>query len=306
MIAQHIGQLIGNTPMVKLNQLTINSKATVIAKLEFFNPASSVKDRIAWGMVEDAEKKGVLNVDSLIIEPSSGNTGIGLAMVCAIKGYRLMVVMPENMSLERQKVLKGFGAEVILTPASLGMTGSIYEADRLSEIFPNAVQLKQFINPANPFVHETTTALEIWEDTQGKVDVIIAGVGTGGTISGVGKALKKLNPKIKFIAVEPSSSPVLSGGLSAAHKIQGIGAGFVPQNFDRTVIDEILMVTNEEAINTAQLLMRKEGIFAGISSGANAFAAITVAQRAEFEGKIIVFFACDTAERYLSTELFKF
>jgi len=306
MVAQHVGQLIGNTPLVRINQLTGKCKAEVFAKLEYYNPASSVKDRIAWGMLEDAEKRGELNADSLIVEPSSGNTGIGLAMVCAIKGYRLMVVMPENMSIERRKILAGFGAEVVLTPASLGMSGSISEADRLSQTLPNVVQLKQFENPANPRTHETTTALEIWEDTLGKVDVIVAGVGTGGTISGVGKALKKLNPGIRLIAVEPASSPVLSGGMPSPHKIQGIGAGFVPQNFNRSIIDEIITVTNEEAIATAQLLMRKEGIFAGISSGANAFAAMKVAERAESAGKRIVFFACDTAERYLSTDLFTF
>jgi cysteine synthase len=306
MKAQHVGQLIGNTPLVRINQLTGNCKAEVFAKLEYYNPASSVKDRIAWGMVEDAEKRGEMNVDSLIIEPSSGNTGIGLAMVCAIKGYRLMVVMPENMSVERRKILEGFGAKVVLTPASLGMSGSISEADRLSQTLPNAVQLKQFENPANPRTHETTTAQEIWKDTEGKIDIIVAGVGTGGTISGVGKALKALNPGIKLIAVEPASSPVLSGGVAAPHKIQGIGAGFVPQNFNRSIIDEIITVTNEEAITTAQLLMRKEGIFAGISSGANAFAAIKVAERAGSAGKRIVFFACDTAERYLSTDLFTF
>lgn len=306
MKALHIGELIGKTPMVRINRLVANCKAEVFAKLEFFNPAGSVKDRIAWGMVEDAERRGVLKPGALIVEPTSGNTGIGLAMVCAIKGYRLKVVMPESMSIERRKIMEGFGAEVILTEAKLGMSGSISEAERLCQILPNAVQLKQFENPANPRTHETTTALEIWKGTEGKIDIIVAGVGTGGTISGVGKVLKKLNPEIKLIAVEPASSPVLSGGTANPHKIQGIGAGFIPQNCDVSIIDEIITVTNEEAIATARLLMQKEGIFAGISSGANAFAALQVAQRADSDGKVIVFFACDTAERYLSTDLFDF
>jgi cysteine synthase len=306
MIAEHIGQLIGNTPMVKINHLSKDSRATLYAKLEYQNPAGSVKDRIAWGMVEEAEKSGKLNPDSVIVEPSSGNTGIGLAMVCVIKGYRLIVVMPESMSIERRKILQGFGAEVVLTEAKLGMSGSIAEANRLSQTLPNAVQLKQFENPANPLTHETTTAQEIWRDTDGKIDIIVAGVGTGGTISGVGKALKALNPEIKLIAVEPASSPVLSGGVAAPHKIQGIGAGFVPKNCNVSIIDEIITVTNDEAIATARLLMQKEAIFAGISSGANAFAALKVTQRADSDGKTIVFFACDTAERYLSTDLFDF
>lgn len=306
MKAAHIGQLIGNTPMVKINHLTNDSRATLYAKLEYFNPAGSVKDRIAWGMVEEAEKSRKLNPNSVIIEPSSGNTGIGLAMVCVIKGYRLIVVMPESMSIERRKILQGFGAEVVLTEAKLGMSGSIAEANRLSQTLPNAVQLKQFENPANPLTHETTTAQEIWRDTEGKIDILVAGVGTGGTISGVGKALKALNPEIKLIAVEPASSPVLSGGVASPHKIQGIGAGFIPQNCNVSIIDEIITVTNDEAIATARLLVQKEAIFAGISSGANAFAALKVAQRADSEDKTIIFFACDTAERYLSTDLFDF
>ncbi len=306
MYAEHIGQLIGNTPLVKLNRIAKDIDATILAKLEYFNPGSSVKDRIAWAMIEEAEKSGKINAETTLIEPTSGNTGIGLAMVSAIKGYRLIVVMPESMSIERRKVIQGFGAEIVLTEAALGMKGAVAKAEELSKTINNSFVSMQFSNPANPNIHKKTTAEEIWKDTNGNIDIFVSGVGTGGTVSGVGEVLKRYNPNIQVIAVEPLSSPVLSGGAPSPHKIQGIGAGFVPDNFNRTVVDEILLVSNEDAINTAQALMRNEGIFAGISSGANAFAALEVAKRPENKGKTVLFFACDTAERYLSTDLFKF
>lgn len=306
MYAEHIGQLIGNTPLVKLNRIAKDIDATILAKLEYFNPGSSVKDRIAWAMIEEAEKSGKINSETTLIEPTSGNTGIGLAMVSAIKGYRLIVVMPESMSIERRKVIQGFGAEIVLTEAALGMKGAVVKAEELSKTTNNSFVSMQFSNPANPNIHKKTTAEEIWKDTNGNIDIFVSGVGTGGTVSGVGEVLKRYNPNIQVIAVEPLSSPVLSGGTPSPHKIQGIGAGFVPDNFNRDVVDEILLVSNDDAINTAQALMRSEGIFAGISSGANAFAAIEVAKRPENKGKTILFFACDTAERYLSTDLFKF
>lgn len=306
MYAEHIGQLIGNTPLVKLNRIAKDIDATILAKLEYFNPGSSVKDRIAWAMIEEAEKSGKINSETTLIEPTSGNTGIGLAMVSAIKGYRLIVVMPESMSIERRKVIQGFGAEIVLTEAALGMKGAVVKAEELSKTINNSFVSMQFSNPANPNIHKKTTAEEIWKDTNGNIDIFVSGVGTGGTVSGVGEVLKRYNPNIQVIAVEPLSSPVLSGGTPSPHKIQGIGAGFVPDNFNRDVVDEILLVSNDDAINTAQALMRSEGIFAGISSGANAFAAIEVAKRPENKGKTVLFFACDTAERYLSTDLFKF
>lgn len=306
MIYKNIGELIGNTPVVQLNKLTRNLDSTVIAKLEYYNPASSIKDRIALAMIEDAEQKGIINKDTTIIEPSSGNTGVGLALVCAIKGYRLIVVMPESMSIERRKLIAGMGAEIILTEAPLGMTGAINKSQELLKEISNSHMLMQFDNKANPAIHVKTTAEEIWKDTNGKIDIVVAGVGTGGTISGVGEVLKKYNPNIKMIAVEPLNSPVISGGKAAPHKIQGLGAGFIPNNFNREIADEVICVSNEDAIKTAQELMKDEGILAGISSGANAFAALEIAKRSENRGKMILFFACDTSERYLSTDLYNF
>ncbi|MEI7596392.1 MAG: cysteine synthase A [Bacteroidota bacterium] len=305
MIKNNIGELIGNTPLVRLNKLVNKNDAEVIAKLEYYNPASSIKDRIAWAMIEDAEKKGIINKDTTIIEPSSGNTGVALALVCAVKGYRLTVVMPESMSIERRKLMAGMGAEIVLTEASLGMTGAINKSQALLNEIQNSHMLMQFDNKANPEIHRKTTAEEIWRDTEGKIDIVVAGVGTGGTISGVGEVLKKYNPAVKIIAVEPEKSPVISGGTASPHKIQGLGAGIIPSNFNREIVDEVMLVSNEDAINTAQDLMKYEGILAGISSGANAWAAIELAKRYENKGKMILFFACDTSERYLSTDLYE-
>jgi len=304
-IAQNITELIGNTPMVKLNKLTEGCYAQVVAKLEFFNPASSVKDRIGLAMIEDAEKTGRLNRGSVIIEPTSGNTGIALAYISAVKGYRLILTMPESMSMERRNILKGFGAELVLTPAALGMKGAVQKAEDLNKEIPNSIILQQFNNPANPQIHRITTAEEIWNDTEGNVDIFVAGVGSGGTIMGVSQALKSKKASFKAIAVEPVLSPVLSGGNPGAHKIQGIGAGFIPGNINMNFIDEIIHVSNEQAIETARKLIRFEGIFCGISSGANIFAALEMAKRKENEGKLIVTIACDTAERYLSTLLYE-
>jgi cysteine synthase A len=298
--------LIGNTPLVALNVLTkkSNVKANVLAKLEYFNPAGSVKDRIALAMVEDAEKKGLLKEGATIIEPTSGNTGVGLAFVAAIRGYKLILTMPDTMSIERRNLLKARGAELVLTPGVNGMKGAIAKAEELHRENPNSIILGQFTNPANPAIHENTTGKEIWVDTDGKVDILVAGVGTGGTITGIARTLKKHNKNVKIVAVEPSTSAVLSGEPSGPHKIQGIGAGFVPDNFDRSVVDEILPVSNEDALETGRRLAREEGLLVGISSGAAAFAAIQIAQRPENTGKNIVALLPDTGERYLSTVLF--
>jgi len=296
--------LVGRTPMVKLNKLTRQLQAHVFVKLENFNPMSSVKDRAALAMIEDAEKRKLINRDTLIIEPSSGNTGISLAFVCAVKSYKLMVVMPESMSVERRQIIIALGAELVLTPAAKGMQGAVDKAQQLAEKEKNSFIPLQFSNKANPKTHYSTTAQEIWEQTEGSIDVFVAGVGTGGTLSGVSKALKMKNNTLWAVAVEPAGSPVISGGKAAPHKIQGIGAGFIPENLNTKLIDEIITVKNEDAISTARQLIREEGIFCGISSGANVFAALQLAERAENKGKIIVTVICDTAERYLSTELF--
>ncbi len=304
-IYQSIGQLIGNTPLVYLNNVTTGVVAKIAAKLEFYNPTSSIKDRIAWAMIEDAEKRGVITKDSLIIEPTSGNTGIGLAMTCAVKGYKLILTMPESMSVERRNIVKGFGATVVLTPASMGMKGAIEKATEIAENTPGSFIPQQFKNPANPAIHRKTTAEEIWNDTDGKVDIFVAGIGTGGTITGVSEVLKSKKPTVQVIAVEPASSPVLSGGEPSSHKIQGIGAGFIPDILNIKAYDEIITVSNEDAIETSQRLMKEEGIFCGISSGAAAYAAIHMAGRAENKGKLIVVIFPDTGERYLSTDLYK-
>lgn len=305
-IAADILKLIGNTPLVRLNKFGEHCHAEIYGKLEFFNPASSVKDRIALAMIEDGERKGKITKDTIIIEPTSGNTGIGLAMVCAVKGYRLILVMPENMSIERQNILKGFGADILLTPASEGMKGAIKKAGELLKDFASAFIPMQFENEANPDIHRKTTAEEIWADTDGKIDIFVSGVGTGGTITGVGDALKQRKTGLHAIAVEPADSPVLSGGNPSPHKIQGIGAGFIPKILNNKIIDEIITVTNSDAIETARTLIREEGILCGISSGANAWVAKQVAMRPENKNKTIVFMVCDTAERYLSTDLYKF
>ncbi|OFX67434.1 MAG: cysteine synthase A [Bacteroidetes bacterium GWE2_29_8] len=305
-IASNIGELIGNTPLVKLNRITKECHANVIAKLEFFNPAGCIKERIAWAMIESAEKAGIINENTTIIEPSSGNTGIGLAFTCAVKGYRLIITMPESMSIERRNIIQGFGAEIVLTPAPMGMKGAIEKAKELKDVIQNSYIPQQFANPANPLIHKQTTAEEIWKDTNGKVDILVAGVGTGGTITGITEALKSKNSSIKSIAVEPSASPVLSGGCPSPHKIQGIGAGFIPEILNLNLIDEIIQVSNEDAISTAQKLMRMEGILCGISSGAATWAALQVAKREENKGKMIIVIIPDTGERYISTDLFKF
>ena len=294
-------ELIGNTPLVKINKL---SSANILAKVESFNPAGSIKDRPALNMIEKAEQKGLINKDTIIIEPTSGNTGIGLAMVCAIKGYKMILTMPETMSLERRKLLQAYGAELVLTDGTKGMQGAVDKAIELSQKYPNSFIPQQFDNPANPDAHIKTTAEEIWRDTDGKVDVIIAGVGTGGTITGIAKGLKRHNPNIKTIAVEPDSSQVLAGKPAGAHKIQGIGANFVPKNFDYNVVDEIIPVSDEDAIETARKLAKEEGILCGISSGAAMYAAIDISKRPEYKNKMIVVILPDLGERYLSSELF--
>lgn len=304
-IAKDITGLIGNTPLVKLNKLPGADNATIIAKLESFNPLSSVKDRIGLAMINAAEKEGKLNKDTTIIEPTSGNTGIALAYVSAVKGYKLILTMPESMSIERRKLLKSFGAELILTPAEKGMKGAIEEAEKQKEKIGNAIILQQFKNAANPDIHRQTTANEIWDDTDGKADILVAGIGTGGTITGTSEVLKQKKEGFKTIAVEPEGSPVLSGGQSGPHKIQGIGAGFIPYILNTSIIDEIVKVTNEDAMDTAKLLMKQEGILAGISSGAAAFAASRIAKKTENKGKMIVVVLPDTGERYLSTPLFE-
>lgn len=304
-IYDDITQTIGNTPLVKLNRITRGSHATVLAKVESFNPLSSVKDRIGVAMIEEAEKKGVLKKDSVIIEPTSGNTGIALAFVAAAKGYKLILTMPETMSIERRQLLAIFGAELVLTEGPKGMKGAVQKAEELVAITPHAVLLQQFANPANPEIHRRTTAEEIWRDTDGKVDILVAGVGTGGTITGVSEVIKKRKKDFKAIAVEPAESPVLSGGQPGPHKIQGIGAGFVPQVLNREVINEIIQVKAEDAGETARRLAREEGILAGISCGAALWVALEVAKRPESRGKTIVVVLPDTGERYLSTWLFK-
>lgn len=303
-VYNNLAETIGNTPLVRINALN-TSEAQVLAKMEFFNPCGSVKDRIGLAMIEAAEKEGRINKHTILVEPTSGNTGIGLAFVCAVKGYKLTLVMPESMSIERRKLFKIFGAEIVLTPAAAGMKGAVEEAQRIVSLNPNCYMPQQFENPANPEIHRRTTAEEIWRDTNGGVDIFVAGVGTGGTITGCGQVLKKYKPSVKIIAVEPADSPVLSGGNPGPHKIQGIGAGFVPKVLDMAVLDEIICVKNEDAIETARQLAAREGILAGISSGANVFAALQVAKRKENKGKTIVTIICDTGERYISTELFQ-
>ena len=294
-------ELIGNTPLFQLKNFARknNLSAQILAKLEYFNPAGSVKDRIAWAMIDRAEREGKLNENSVIIEPTSGNTGVGLAAVAAARGYRIIIAMPETMSIERRKILQAYGAELVLTPGSLGMKGAIAKAKELAAEIPNAFTPGQFVNPANPECHKQTTAREIWDATGGKLDIFIAGVGTGGTLSGVGEFLKSQNPAIKVVAVEPDSSPVLSEGKAGSHKIQGIGAGFVPDTLNTKIYDEVFRVTNDDAFNTAKELARTEGLLVGISSGASTFAAKKIAEKNP--GKTIVALLPDTGERYLST-----
>jgi len=304
--ARNMLSLIGKTPMVKINKLTEQMYAHVFVKLENFNPMSSVKDRAALAMIEDAEKKKLINKETTIIEPTSGNTGISLAFICAVKSYKLVVVMPESMSIERRSIISSFGAEIVLTPASEGMRGAIKRADELSKSIVNTFIPFQFSNKANPRMHYHTTAQEIWEQTEGSIDIFVAGIGTGGSFSGIAKALRVKNEKLLCVAVEPEDSPVISGGQPSPHMIQGIGAGFIPDNLNTKIIDKIITVSNHDAITTARQLIIKEGIFCGISSGANVYAALTMAKQKENKGKLIVTIICDTAERYLSTELFKF
>ena len=302
-IYENIIATIGSTPLVKINKLG-NSNVSILAKLESFNPCSSVKDRIAKSMIETAESQGRLNYESVVIEPTSGNTGIGLALVCAAKGYRLKLTMPESMSVERRRILQILGAEIILTPAELGMTGAVEKAQALSEEIPNSFVPQQFTNPANPEIHRRTTAEEIWDDTDGKFDIFVSGVGTGGTLTGCGEMFKEKNPDIRLVAVEPANSAVISGEKPGPHKIQGIGAGFIPEVLDVSMIDEVFKVSNEQAMETARMLAAKEGILVGISSGAAMYAAIDISKKPENSGKTIVVILPDTGERYISTELY--
>lgn len=308
MIAKRLTELIGNTPLLELGKFSAakNIDTPIIAKVEYFNPGGSVKDRIALAMIEDAEERGLLKPGATIIEPTSGNTGVGLALVSAVKGYKLILTMPETMSVERRNLVKAYGAEVRLTPGKDGMAGAIKTAEQLRDSIPGAVILQQFENKANPKQHYETTGVEIWNQTDGKVDIFVAGVGTGGTVSGIGKRLKEMNPEVKIVAVEPLTSPVLNGGASGPHKIQGIGAGFVPKTYDASVVDEVFDVDNDDAIRTGRELARQEGLLVGISSGAAAFAAAEIAKRPENKGKRIVVLLPDTGERYLSTVLYAF
>ena len=303
-IASNMLELIGNTPLVRLNKLAEGLPAEVVVKLEMFNPTGSVKDRPALAMLEAAESTGKIKPDAVLIEPTSGNTGIGLAFICAVKGWRLILTMPESMSLERRAMLAALGAELMLTPAAKGMRGAVEAAEKYVAEHPGSILVGQFINPANPAMHRKTTAEEIWRDTGGAVDVFAAAVGTGGTLSGAGGRLKELNPELKVVAVEPAESPVLSGGVPGPHGIQGIGAGFVPEVLDRAVIDEVMTVSLDEALATARRLMREEGILGGISSGANVAAALKLAADPKYAGKRIVTVICDLADRYISTALF--
>jgi len=303
-IAKDITELIGNTPLVSLNRISKGCFAKILAKLEFFNPCGSVKDRIGLSMIEAAKKEGKIKKDTIILEPTSGNTGIALAFICAVKGYKLVLVMPENMSLERKKILKAFGAKIILTSKNQGMSGAVKKAEALAKKDKRYLILQQFKNPANPQIHRQTTAEEIWKDTEGKIDILVAGVGTGGTITGVAEVIKKRKPNLYVIAVEPEDSAVLSGAKPAVHKIQGIGAGFIPEILNRKIIDEIIKVSYEDAKNTTQRLAKEEGLLVGISSGAATWAALEVAKRPQNRGKLILVILPDTGQRYLSEDLF--
>lgn len=303
-IAQSMAELVGNTPLVRLNRINAGCVAEVVLKLEFFNPLSSVKDRIALNMIEEAERAGLVGPGVVVVEPTSGNTGVGLAFVCALRGYRLILTMPESMSVERRMLLVALGAELVLTPASQGMAGAVAEAERIAAAEPRSFTPGQFANPANPAMHERTTAEELWRDTDGAIDALVAGVGTGGTITGVARALKRRKDSFLAVAVQPAASPLLSGGAPGPHKIQGIGPNFLPAVLDLELVDRIVSVSNEDAMDTARRLAREEGILCGISSGANVWAALQLAREPEMQGKLIAAIVCDTGERYLSTELF--